>query len=144
MQQIIMRARQSHLLKNYLSELSSSSTPLSSRVLQEVSTAWTAYFFKTLSAALPSPPTGDQTYESAKIGFNEIEKLAKDQTWVEKQKERDEKFTMYLTSIKSGYEGLKVAEEQEKKGETSLEAAQNLVESNRDAVGLWLDKQVRS
>ncbi|GAA5960637.1 hypothetical protein JCM3765_005884 [Sporobolomyces pararoseus] len=139
---IIMRARQSHLLKNYLSELSSSSTPLSSRVLQEVSTAWTAYFFKTLSPALPTPPnTQEQTYESAKLGFNEIENLSKDQTWLEKQKERDEKFTMYLTSIKNGFEGLRVAEEKEKKRETSLQAAQELVESNNDAVGVWLDKQ---
>jgi len=68
--------------------------------------------------------------------------LAKDATWVEKQKERDEKFTMYLTSVTLGYEGLEKAQSLEKKGETSLEAATALVESNRDAVGLWLDKQV--
>ncbi|GAA5914049.1 cysteine--tRNA ligase [Sporobolomyces salmoneus] len=138
---IITRARQSHLLKTYLSELSSSSTPLSSRVLQEVTTAWTAYFFKTLSTALPTASTSPQSYESAKLQFDEVEKLAKDQSWVEKQKERDEKFTMYLSSVKGGYEGLKVAEDQEKKGETGFAAAQELVEANRDAVGLSLDKQ---
>ncbi|GAA5841315.1 hypothetical protein JCM3766R1_005026 [Sporobolomyces carnicolor] len=138
---IIMRARQSHLLQNYLSELSSSSSPLSSRVLQEVSTAWTAYFFKTLSAALSTPPPDAESYESAKLGFAEIEKLAQDQAWIEKQKERDEKFTMYLSSIKSGIEGLKTAEAREKKGETGSEFAKELVESNRDALGLWLDKQ---
>jgi len=49
---------------------------------------------------------------------------------------------MYLTSVTLGYEGLERAQVQEKKGETSLEAATALVESNRDAVGLWLDKQV--
>ena len=144
MTQIIVRARQSHLLTNYLADISSSSAPLSSRILQEVSTAWTAYFYKTLSAALPSPPSPEapQSYETATSLFAEIRNLAKDPTWVEKQKERDEKFSMYLTSVTLGYEGLGRAQVQEKKGETSLEAATALVESNRDAVGLWLDKQV--
>lgn len=140
---IIVRARQSHLLTNYLADISSSSAPLSSKILQEVSTAWTAYFYKTLSAALPSPPSSEapQSYETATSHFTEIRSLAKDATWVEKQKERDEKFTMYLTSVTLGYEGLEKAQSLEKKGETSLEAATALVESNRDAVGLWLDKQ---
>jgi cysteinyl-tRNA synthetase len=134
-------------LNNYLSQLSSSSSPpLSGRVLQEIQSAWTAYFYKTLLAALPpSSQPESQTYEGAQAGFNEIEKLSRDDsTWVEKQKERDEKFTMYLTSIKTGYEGLKRAEEKEAKGETGLDEAKELVESNRDAVGLWLDKQVRA
>ncbi|GAA6064320.1 hypothetical protein JCM10212_006007 [Sporobolomyces blumeae] len=141
---IIVRARQSHLLTNYLSSLSSSSTPLSSRVVQEVSTAWTAYFFKTLSPALPtsSVQAQDQTYESAQKLFVEISSRASsDPEWLEKQKERDEKFSMYLSSLKVGYEGLQKAQERERKGETGVEAAKEVVESNRDAVGLWLDKQ---
>ncbi|GAA6016231.1 hypothetical protein JCM11491_003776 [Sporobolomyces phaffii] len=141
---IIVRARQSHLLNNYLGELSTSSTPLSSRILQEVSTAWTAYFYKTLLAALPTPPTDSQSYEAAKSGFAKVRELARDQLWVEKQKERDEKFTMYLASITSGYEGLQSAEERERNGETGVESAKALIESNRDAVGLWLDKQFGS
>ncbi|CEQ43182.1 SPOSA6832_05090, partial [Sporobolomyces salmonicolor] len=137
---IIVRARQSHLLTQYVSELASSSAPLSSRVLQEVSTAWTAYFFKTLGAALPSPPTAD-TYESAKAGWTQIEAAAKDAQWVEVQKLRDEKFTMYLASVRAGHEGLLVAEKAVAAGATSMEEAKALVEANRDAVGLWLDKQ---
>ncbi|GAA5905335.1 hypothetical protein JCM5296_001443 [Sporobolomyces johnsonii] len=137
---IIVRARQSHLLTRYVSELAASSAPLSSRVLQEVSTAWTAYFFKTLGAALPSPAIGD-TYESAKAGWTQIEAAAKDAQWVEAQKLRDEKFTMYLASVRAGHEGLVVAEKAVAAGATSVEEAKALVEANRDAVGLWLDKQ---
>ncbi|GAA5881046.1 hypothetical protein JCM16303_004653 [Sporobolomyces ruberrimus] len=140
---IILRARQSHLLQNYLSELSSSSTPLSSRVLQEVQEAWTSYFYKTLSPSLPTPPSSfEQSYENAKTLFSEIENLAKDKTWIDQQKEKEEKFGMYLSSIRNGFEGLKKAESLgENNGEEGVEAVKELVESNRDAVGIWLDKQ---
>ncbi|GAA5838709.1 hypothetical protein JCM11251_003269 [Rhodosporidiobolus azoricus] len=141
---IIVRARQSHLLNNYLADLSTSSTPLSSRVLQEVETAWTAYFFKTLSSSLPSPPSPSATdYSTAQAGWKEIQDLAaKDGKWVEEQKVKNEKFGMYLSSVKSGLDGLEKARAGEREGKTDLEAAKDLVESNRDAVGLWLDKQL--
>lgn len=50
---------------------------------------------------------------------------------------------MYLSSIRNGFEGLQKAESLgEKNGEEGVEAVKELVESNRDAVGIWLDKQV--
>ncbi|GAA5909081.1 hypothetical protein JCM6882_001183 [Rhodosporidiobolus microsporus] len=138
---IIVRARQSHLLKNYLSELAASSTPLSSRVLQEVETAWTAYFFKTLSSSLPTPPTSTD-FAAASSGWAQVQQLAQDAKWVEEQKVKNEKFAMYLASVQSGFEGLAKAQAAEKAGKTGVEEAKDLVESNRDAVGLWLDKQL--
>ncbi|GAA6031429.1 hypothetical protein JCM8097_005655 [Rhodosporidiobolus ruineniae] len=138
---IIVRARQSHLLTTYLSELTASSTPLSSRVLQEVETAWTAYFSKTLAPHLPSPPSSSD-FATAQAGWAELQKLAKDDKWVEEQKTKSEKFAMYLSSVQGGYEGVIKAKEAEKAGKTGAEEAKQLVEANRDAVGLWLDKQL--
>ncbi|GAA5866886.1 hypothetical protein JCM8547_003907 [Rhodosporidiobolus lusitaniae] len=137
---IIVRARQSHLLTNYISELSSSSSPLP-RALQEVMAAWTAYFFKTLSSSLAAPPASSD-YAAAQIGWVEVQQFAKDPKWVEEQKVKNEKFSMYLTSVQGGYEALIKAQDQEKSGKVGVEEAKELVEANRDAVGLWLDKQL--
>ncbi|KAJ8292789.1 Cysteine--tRNA ligase [Rhodotorula toruloides] len=137
---IIIRARQSHLLKKYLAELASSSTPLSSRVLQEVSTAWTAYFAKAFAASLPSPVAGED-FAAAEAGWAQVQGLAKDAKWVEAQKTANEKFPMYFAAVEAGYVALKQAQKQEAAGSTSLTDAEALVEANKDAVGLWLDKQ---
>ncbi|BGP18099.1 cysteinyl-tRNA synthetase [Rhodosporidiobolus nylandii] len=133
---IILRARQSHLLTTYLSQLSqpSSVAPLP-RALQEVQSAWEAYFTKTLAPHLPSPPS------SPVEGWAALQKSAQDPQWVEKQKEQNEKFGMYLSSVKAGWEALEKAKVDEKEGKTGAEEAKRLVEGNRDAVGLWLDKQ---
>ncbi|GAA6014289.1 hypothetical protein JCM10207_005410 [Rhodosporidiobolus poonsookiae] len=138
---IIVRARQSHLLNNYLSELAGSSAPLSSRLLQEVSTAWTAYFFKTLAPA-PSTVSTDNDYGAAQAGWAQVQELAKDARWVDEQKVKNEKFSMYYASVDAGLAGLLKAEQSEKSGRTGIDQAKELVEANRDAVGLWLDKQM--
>ncbi|TNY18040.1 tRNA synthetases class I (C) catalytic domain-containing protein [Rhodotorula diobovata] len=144
---IIVRARQSHLLTKYLSDLSSSSVPPSSRLLQEVSSAWTAYFLKAFSASLPSPPDApsdsslsSSSFESAAQGWATVQQLARDAAWVEQAKVRDEKFPMYFAAVGSGFEALEKAR---KRGEElgSLEDVKALVEANKDAMGLWLDKQ---
>lgn len=142
MPQIIVRARQSHLIKNYLSELAASSTPLSSRVLQEVAAAWTAYFVKAFATSLPFPLTGDD-FASAEAAWAQVQELATDSNWVEAQKAAYEKFPMHFVAVQAGYAALKHAQKQEAAGLTALPDARALVEANKDAVGLWLDKQVR-
>lgn len=141
--QIIVRARQSHLLNKYISELASSAAPFSSRVLQEVSTAWTAYFTKTLSASLASP-VADSSFESAAAAWRTLqERAASDPAWFEAEKVKNEKFSMYMSSAQSGYAALVEAQDKEQKATGSVEDAKALIEANRDAMGLWLDKQVR-
>ncbi|GAA5945967.1 hypothetical protein JCM3775_007564 [Rhodotorula graminis] len=133
---IIVRARQSHLLTKYLSDLSTSSAP-SSRVLQEVTSAWTAYFLKAFSASLATPPA-DDSFEAASAGWAEVQARARDAAWVEQEKGKNEKFPMYFAAVGSGFEAVEAAR---KRGEGSLEDAKALVEANKDAMGLWLDKQ---
>ncbi|BGP41854.1 cysteinyl-tRNA synthetase [Rhodotorula kratochvilovae] len=138
---IIVRARQSHLLTKYLAEVASSSSP-SSRVVQEVTAAWTAYFLKAFTPSLPSPPA-DDSFESAAAGWAEVQRLAQDAAWVEQEKARNEKFPMYFAAVGSGFEALQGAraKEAQQAGAGSVEEAKALVEANKDALGLWLDKQ---
>lgn len=133
-----MRARQSHLLTKYLTELSTSSAP-SSRVLQEVTSAWTAYFLKAFSSSLAAPPASD-SFEAASSGWAEVQARAQDPKWVEQEKVKNEKFAMYFAAVGSGFDAVEAAR---KRGEGSLDDAKALVEANKDALGLWLDKQVR-
>jgi cysteinyl-tRNA synthetase len=142
MPQIIVRARQSHLIKNYLSELAASPSPLSSPVLQEVAVAWTAYFVKAFATSLPPTLTGDD-FASAEAAWAQVQELATDSKWVEAQKAANEKFPMYFAAVQVGYAALKQAQKREAAGSTALADAEALVEANKDAVGLWLDKQVR-
>ncbi|BGP26154.1 cysteinyl-tRNA synthetase [Rhodotorula toruloides] len=137
---IIVRARQSHLLKKYFSELAASSPPLSPRLIQEVSTAWTAYFTKVFAASLPYPLAGDD-FTSAETGWAQIQESAKDANWVEARKTADEKFPMHFAAAHAGYAALKQAQKREAAGSTLLADAEALLEANKDAVGLWLDKQ---
>lgn len=136
---IILRARQQYLLKNYLS----SNTSLNTNLLTEVQQAWAAHFRKTLSSAIASS-SSEQSYENAMTDWDQIEEKAKDLKWVEEQKLRDEKFGMHFSAVKSGLEGLKVAERTLKSGEAGAEEAKTLIVTNTDAISLWLDKKVSS
>ncbi|GAA5982819.1 hypothetical protein JCM11641_004635 [Rhodosporidiobolus odoratus] len=130
---IIVRARQSHLLTRYTSSLPTVASPLS-QTLQDVSAAWAAYFLKTLSPSLPSsPPTAEE-------GWAQLQQLAQDSKWVDEKKLGEEKWGMYFSSVKAGWEGLEKTRALQGKG--GVEEAKDLVESNKDAMGLWLDKQL--
>lgn len=58
----------------------------------------------------------------------------KDPVWLEAHKAKNEKFGMHLSSLQVGLEGIRAAEK-------ALDAPA-LIESNKDAMGNWLDKKV--
>ncbi|KAL8287549.1 hypothetical protein RQP46_003407 [Phenoliferia psychrophenolica] len=132
---IIVRARHSHLLTSFLS---TKATSLSPALLSDVQAAWAAYVQKTLAASLPNVSPSDADALWAAVQKSEQE----DPKWAEAQRAREEKWTMYLAAVKAGAEGIKAAEQALKSGNVSEEEARKLVESNSDAVGIWLDKQL--
>lgn len=139
--QIIVRARHSHLLTAYLA---TSAHTLGPALLADVQAAWSAYVFKTLAPALPADTTADKSFAAAQALWRSVQanEMA-DVAWADAQRAREEKWTMYLAAVKGGLDGIESGEAALKAGYTAAEAATALVESNRDAVGIWLDKQVR-
>lgn len=117
------------------------STPLSSTLLADTQTAWSAYVFKTMKASLAFPPNAED-YDTAKQAWDEILSSEKDVNWVETQKVKEEKFGMYLSAVRAGLAGLVEAERAGKEGKTGAEEAQALITSNHDSLSLWLDKKV--
>lgn len=61
--------------------------------------------------------------------------------WSEEQQAREEKWSMYVATVKNGLESIQASEKQGTVG--SEENLKTLVEGNKDALGAWLDKQVR-
>lgn len=125
---------------------------LTPELLKDVQTAWTAYVSKNLAKSLV-PATADdsssastvESYEEALSILNEINHRAQqDAKWLEAQKLAAEKFTMYLAAAQIGRAGLERAEQAVKAGETMTgrDEAEALIESNKDAVSLWLDAKV--
>lgn len=139
--QIIVRARHSHLLTSYIS---TNATSLSPALVADVQAAWSAYVFKTLAPSLTADSTSDETFAAAKALWSTVQANEQaDAKWAEVQRAREEKWTMYLAAVKGGLDGIESSEAALKAGKTTDEDAKALVESNRDAVGIWLDKQVR-
>lgn len=135
--QIIIRARQAHLYANYTRE----NRQLTVDTLAFTQTAWTAFFFKYLSPSLAALPT-DQDWTAAQAGWAEVVEKEKDSTWVELQKARDEKWSLSMGVLRTGYAAIKTAImdlEAKRDGEAEV---QRLLEANKDSLYLLLDTQV--
>ncbi|KAG0655612.1 hypothetical protein C6P46_000780 [Rhodotorula mucilaginosa] len=138
---IIVRGRQSHLLQRYTAECTSSPDgPTASRVIAETSTAWAAYVNKYI-AKLPAGQTQEDDFATAEAAWKRIQTQAQNAEWHEAQKLADEKFTMHFASVASGYAGIQAAKGKQDSGSVSVADLTTLIEANRDALGLWLDKQ---
>jgi cysteinyl-tRNA synthetase len=90
--QIILRARQTHLLNKFKSE----ATSLTQALLDEVRTSWDSYVRSNVSKGLPSeqvPPSGSEWQ-----AWSELSIKAADKAWKNDALKRDEKFDMYFTS----------------------------------------------
>lgn len=136
-----MRARQSHLLDRYTSENASSAS--ASKVVNDVSTAWTAYVHKYISKT-PSDQADESNFAAAEAAWQGIEAQARDGPWLEAQKLADEKFSMHFAAVAAGYAALRPVREKAAAGSVAPEEATQVINANRDALGLWLDKQVRT
>lgn len=82
------------------------------------------------------------TWEEAKCSWAEIVLKEKDAAWVEVQKTRDEKWSMHVAALKTGLEGIKQASKALVEQRTSSTEAAALIDSNKDAICLFLDKKV--
>ncbi|GAA5864041.1 hypothetical protein JCM3774_006360 [Rhodotorula dairenensis] len=138
---IILRARQSHLLRRYTTDCTSSPDgAIAARVIAETSTAWAGYVNKFL-AKVPTTQTQEDDFSGAEAAWTRIQTQAEDLRWLEEQKLADEKFSMHLASAAAGYAGLQAAKSKQASGPLTADDLTALIDANRDGLGLWLDKQ---
>lgn len=110
-------------------------------MIAETSTAWAAYVNKYI-AKLPTGQTQEDDFATAEAAWTRIQTQAENAEWLEAQKLADEKFTMHFASVATGYTGIQAAKGKQASGSVSAADLTALIEANRDALGLWLDKQV--
>ncbi|KAK4049861.1 cysteinyl-tRNA synthetase [Microbotryomycetes sp. JL201] len=134
---IILRARQKHLLEQYVRD----KTSLTQQLVDDAKMAWSAYVHKNMSAALAHQSDDTSSYSAAKLAWNEITASARDSAWLDAQKAREEKFSMHMAAIEAGDKGIQQAEADLAGNKTSREAASALVDATKDALSIWLDKQ---
>lgn len=90
--QIILRARQTHLLNKFRSE----ATSLTQGLLDEVRTSWVSYVRSKVSKGLLGeevPPSGSEWQ-----AWSELSIKAADKAWRNDALKRDEKFDMHFTA----------------------------------------------
>ncbi|GAA5977435.1 hypothetical protein JCM10908_004979 [Rhodotorula pacifica] len=138
---IILRGRHSHLLRQYIAACTATTDSSTiSRVLRETSTAWAAYVNKYI-ARIPTEQTQGDDFAAAEAAWSRIRSQAEDAEWREAQKVADEKFSMHFASVAAGYAGLQAAKNKQATASIGAEDLTALIEANRDALGMWLDKQ---
>jgi cysteinyl-tRNA synthetase len=136
--QIILRARESHLLARTISSTAS----LTSDLISTVQKAFDAYFAKRIIKNLPSSVTpvdfdGTPNDHLALVR----ERDAKDAEWAKAAREKDEKWGLYLTSLTHAGEALEVAKRkvQEQGGAGDVK---ELVDASADVLGPYLGETV--
>jgi cysteinyl-tRNA synthetase len=138
--QIILRARESHLL----AETIKSHPALCSDLVTTAKTAFTAFVQRKLLKALPTPvdpPSGDN--EDGLAHFDAIlQRATSDAEFTTAAKEKEEKFTMYLASLSKASEAIRLAEKRLTAQEGGAEAVKELVDGAADVLGPYLGETV--
>jgi cysteinyl-tRNA synthetase len=134
--QIILRARESHLL----SETITSHPSLTPDLLSTSHSAFSAYFSRRVLKSLPTPRPAPGPNATALDHFSAV--LAKDSADAEfarSMRDKEEKWGMYLSSLAKSRDAILTAEKRLEGGQgQTAEAVQDLVEGASDVLGPWL------
>ena len=140
---IIVRARQSHLLKTFRSQ----HTHLAQPLLQTVQHAWSAYFVKTLQKLAPPVPPQEQQgglaekARAGEAGFEQISRLRQDPEWLSQATEKEPKFSMWYSALEKSRNAQVAAAMAIGAGDASPEQATQLIDASEDVLSSFLDKQ---
>lgn len=136
--QIILRARESHLL----AETISTNPTLTPKLIETTKEAFTKYLSKVLKAVptpIPLPTPNSDSLEH----FNAIlEKDSSDSEWARTAREKEEKFGMYLASLSRAARAIEVAQGRLEAGNSGAEAVKELVEGASEVLGPYLGETV--
>ena len=135
--QIIVRARQAHLYNDYIQK----NRTIDLATLGTTQHAWVTYFYKHLSPSLAALPE-TQNWAAAEVDWLEILEKEKDPNWVEVQKARDEKWSLSMGVLRTGFPALQTALEDLNLGRDGGEETLRMFQANKDPLYLLLDQRV--
>ncbi|PWN46611.1 putative cysteinyl-tRNA synthetase [Violaceomyces palustris] len=139
---IILRARQSHLVKVFRSQHPN----LSKQLLDVVQQAWNAFFEKNLKPfAPPSPPNQPDRPDAdsatdQEAGWEEVSRLSKDQGWLTEVTAKQPKFPMWFSALERSRQAQVSAAMSLAAADDSQAAATSLIDASEDVLSSHLDK----
>lgn len=137
---IILKARHTHLLKQYKEEHSKKG--LSKELLQEVQKAWSTFFGKTLKKLAPKAPPGEPEEPEDETAFEEISRrMVQDAAWTKETSETEPKTSMWFTALNKSRQAIIAATISVTAGDKSGESAIALIDSSLDILGPFIDAQ---
>ncbi|KAF8902901.1 tRNA synthetases class I (C) catalytic domain-containing protein, partial [Gymnopilus junonius] len=136
---IIERARQNHLLEEFISETKS----LTPSLLARVQGAWKSYVRNRVSRGVPESEKAIEGQEEE--SWSKISEKYQNQAWKQECLKRDEKFDMYYLSARSTLDAMSTANTRLaiENSDTS-ELAHQLIKASKDVLVLSLDAQYKS
>ncbi|KAF5380366.1 hypothetical protein D9615_004735 [Tricholomella constricta] len=132
---IIIRARQNHLLDTFRAETKA----LSSELITRVDSAWRTHVREKLGKGLIEAERAVEGEEEN--AWSRLVELIQDKAWKQDCLRRDEKFDMYFSSAARTLAALQAAKTCLESGQTSMDAAQQLVDDSKDILAQALDSQ---
>ncbi|KAF8326622.1 uncharacterized protein EI90DRAFT_3146492 [Cantharellus anzutake] len=136
---IIQRARHLYLVKR----LRDQSNSLDDSLIADVKRAFASYLQSKLVGSL-SPEDVPRRGEENAVWVELFQKAKSDPAWTEAGTERDEKFSMHITSLNTTFNALEVATEDLSSGRTGKDRAEALIDSSSDILGPYLDSQFKA
>ncbi|ORX39710.1 cysteine-tRNA ligase [Kockovaella imperatae] len=129
---IILRAREQYLLDQAIE----SNPTLSSTLLEDTHTAFSTFFESKLLKSLPSPVPPRSPNDTTLNHFALIEERnANDAEFSRAAKEKEEKWSMYLSNLSKSAQAIKLAEKRSSSGETGGDSVRDLVEGTSGVLG---------
>ncbi|KAH9920166.1 tRNA synthetases class I (C) catalytic domain-containing protein [Fomitopsis serialis] len=132
---IILRARQSYLVKKFRSETDA----LSRDLVDQLETAWADYVQSKVSKGLPDTDRPSKGKE--KEAWPQLVTQFQDKVWKQEGLKRDEKFEMHFSAAHRTYAALLAAGESLQAGDASQQLAHRLIDDAHDILAISLDKQ---
>lgn len=113
--------------------------------MDTVSSAYESYFTRRILKNLPSPYPADPNWKGFPTEHFAIilEKDRTDPAWARAAREKEEKWSMYLSSLKKAGEALDVARMRLDGQDPNANAVKELVEGTADILGPYLGDTVR-
>lgn len=118
---------------------------MSEQIIEQVQTAWDAYFDKFSKGLEPDPAKTGQPIvngQAAPMTWDALSKRIKENAaWLSAIKESNEKFTMHLEALTASRNAIATAKQDLAAGNSSREQSTKLLQASVDVLGPWLDAQ---
>lgn len=135
---IILRARHQYLID----DLKKRNPLLNQELIDMTQDSWEKYLKGKVLKSIPSAELEAQSSHLA-AQWQYVQARVLDPSWLQEALQRDEKFSMHITTLETSFSALEVARMQMNAGSSSETAAATLIDKSKDTLALVLDEELK-